>query len=348
MERLDFEENQSLQPLEAAIHINRYLLAKQFCEGKKVLDVACGQGYGSYLMAHNWGAEFVAGVDISTDAIEAANRYFKNDKVKFYCHAAETVNELFPPETFDVIISLETIEHLTDPVPFLQALKHLVKPGGIIILSCPNDHWYFPEEDQSNPFHVRKYTFDEFSNIAEMVLGSAQAFMIGTPIAGFVNFNMKDPMVGRSNANQLAMLEAHSNVFSEFVPTDRVISSTVASYFVGLWGAKSDVVKATVAFYPHSMDNEDLEVLRKEAILSKDGAWKANQEIKELELKNGQLLLDKDTELRHISLKLAAIKAENDYIREQLQHVRHLLQMKTIERIIHLARVLVKKVYNKI
>jgi 2-polyprenyl-3-methyl-5-hydroxy-6-metoxy-1,4-benzoquinol methylase len=343
MERLQFNEKQELQPLEAAIHINRYLLAKQFCQGKKVLDIACGQGYGSFLMAHNWGADFVAGVDISTEAIDAANQYFKHEKVEFYCHSAENVNNLFSPESFDVIISLETIEHITDPKPFLQSLKQLLKPDGIIILSCPNDHWYFPNEDQKNPFHVRKYTFDEFKNIAESVLGAAQKYMLGTPIAGFVNFSMEDPLIGRSDANQRAMIESHSNVFSEVVPTNCMINPASASYFVGLWGSKADLTKTTAAFYPHSMDNEDLEILRKEVILGKDDIWKKDKMIKELENEN-----------RHIHLKLAAIKSENEYIREEqnkiadeLQHARRLLQAKVVERIIIAVKSTAKKIYNK-
>ena len=68
---------------EAAIHLDRYLTAKQFVTGKHVLDIACGEGYGSKLMK-DWGAASVVGVDISSEALQIANQMFAEEGITFY------------------------------------------------------------------------------------------------------------------------------------------------------------------------------------------------------------------------------------------------------------------------
>ena len=76
IERLTFDGSAPYSALEAAIHLNRYLVVRGLCRGRRVLDIACGEGYGSFLMTDVWGASSVAGVDISHEAIDNARRLF--------------------------------------------------------------------------------------------------------------------------------------------------------------------------------------------------------------------------------------------------------------------------------
>ena len=112
IERLDFGKETLYNATEAAIHLSRYLMVKPYVAGKRVLDVACGEGYGSYLMSL-WGAKSVCGVDIDTPTVENAAAMFKNDGLEYMCCNAETLP--FPDYSFDVIASFETIEHLENP-----------------------------------------------------------------------------------------------------------------------------------------------------------------------------------------------------------------------------------------
>ena len=118
----------------------------------KVLDAACGEGYGSYLLKM-WGATEVVGVDVSQTSIDKATTIFKCENLKFQCQNVETLQ--LPNHYFDVIVSFETLEHLDHPEKFLKEIRRVLKPGGTIIISCPNDPYYYPDEETSNPFHKK-------------------------------------------------------------------------------------------------------------------------------------------------------------------------------------------------
>ena len=160
LERLNFDSDYKYSAMEGAIHLTRYIIAKEFCKNKVVLDVACGEGYGSSLMS-NWGAEKIIGVDVSQEAIDKANKFFSTDKIQFNCNSAENM-EFLESNSFDLIVSLETVEHIGNPDRFLKELKRLIRDDGTIILSCPNDWYYFPDVKEGNQYHMKKYKFNEF------------------------------------------------------------------------------------------------------------------------------------------------------------------------------------------
>ena len=177
MERLDFTEVSSYNQIEAAIHLNRYLTAKQYVVGKRVLDIACGEGYGSRLMK-NWGAASVVGVDVSEEALAVANRFFLCEGVTFMNHSAEELR--FENDSFDVVVSFETIEHLDHPERFLQEIARVVKFDGVVLISCPNDPYYSQNDPQfSNPYHKHAFSFFDFKEMSERYLGKDAAWYFG-------------------------------------------------------------------------------------------------------------------------------------------------------------------------
>ena len=138
-------------------HAARYFRALPFVENKVVLDIACGTGYGVGLLASE--ASFVVGVDID---IEAANTA-KNE-----CDTNSTVllgNGLglpFEENSFDVITSFETLEHLHERTAFLKELRRVLRAGGTLFLSTPNAVYTRPVSGKpSNPFHIHEYTPEE-------------------------------------------------------------------------------------------------------------------------------------------------------------------------------------------
>ncbi len=158
IERLSFAETQAYSAVEAAIHLCRYSLAQRLCAGKTVLDISCGEGYGSALMATHWGAAEVHGVDISEEAIGCARERFGAEHVTFHCRPADDLDEVFEAESFALIVCLETMEHVPDAGRLLASLRRLLKPDGVLVLTCPNDWWYYPTPAEGNPYHVRKFT----------------------------------------------------------------------------------------------------------------------------------------------------------------------------------------------
>jgi len=141
------------------LHVARYEFAKKFVRGKKVLDVACGSGYGAAMLKEA-GAAKVIGVDLSNDAIEYAESHFQNRDIDFIVGNAE---DLSAHRGFDVVVSFETIEHLQHPETFLAEIVRSLAPDGILIISTPQRENGFLLEKPQNPFHVKEWTLDEFA-----------------------------------------------------------------------------------------------------------------------------------------------------------------------------------------
>lgn len=137
-------------------HVYRYKFALPFVRGKNVLDIACGEGYGSAgLMAG--GAQSVVGVDIDPETVEHARR-------KYNLQARVGSAESIPAEDneFDVIVSFETIEHVENPEGFLDECVRVCRPGGKVIISTPCKENYLTDKI-SNEFHVSEMTAEEFA-----------------------------------------------------------------------------------------------------------------------------------------------------------------------------------------
>jgi SAM-dependent methyltransferase len=142
-------------------HWHRYLWARELCRGKRVLDVASGEGYGSFLLAGV--ARSVVGVDLSGPAVEHARQCYAAENLEFRAGRAEALPDL-GPSSFDVVVSFETIEHLTEAAQprFLSEVRRVLAPGGLFIVSTPDKETYANELHEENEFHEREFTPDEF------------------------------------------------------------------------------------------------------------------------------------------------------------------------------------------
>lgn len=147
-------------------HMIRYAFVSPFVEGKRVLDISCGAGYGTQFMALQ-GASEVVGVDIDEESINFASKFYSHPRVNYLQSDAHYVRQL-EDASFDVIVSFETIEHLPRPRQFLAELRRLLKPGGQLFVSCPNDYRVSPWLSQ---FHLHKFRFTEFRNLFLSVFG---------------------------------------------------------------------------------------------------------------------------------------------------------------------------------
>ena len=135
-------------------HWHRYAFAAGLARGRRVLDAACGEGYGSALLARH-GAE-VVGVDVSADAIAHARRRYGEDATLRFVHADCTRLEDFDAPGFDLIVSFETLEHLQDQDRMLAGFARLLADDGLLLVSSPDRHAYSDARGYRNEFHVRE------------------------------------------------------------------------------------------------------------------------------------------------------------------------------------------------
>jgi SAM-dependent methyltransferase len=140
-------------------HIRRYQFAAQWTLGKRVLDIACGEGYGSYGLLRA-GAAKVIGVDVDQAACAHASKKYDLD---VRIGSAEAI----PLETgsVDVVVSFETVEHVRNVELFIKESSRVLSRGGMLIISTPDKNWYSPPGKQPNPFHCSEMTADEFRAI---------------------------------------------------------------------------------------------------------------------------------------------------------------------------------------
>jgi SAM-dependent methyltransferase len=137
-------------------HVHRYAFARGYGAGKRVLDAACGEGYGTALLGAT--AAQVAGVDIDPVTLaHAAAQYAARPNVAF--HQASATALPFADASFDLVVSFETIEHLekADQPRMLAEFARVLAPGGLLILSAPNRVEYSEKQNYSNPFHRHEH-----------------------------------------------------------------------------------------------------------------------------------------------------------------------------------------------
>jgi len=136
-------------------HVYRYAFASRFVREKRVLDIACGEGYGAAAL-QKAGAAHVTGVDIS----EAVCLHARN---KYGIDAKPGNAERIPlgEGSVDVVVSFETIEHVPSPSRFLDECVRVLAPGGRLIMSTPNKSIY--GQGVQNPYHCSEMTEEEFT-----------------------------------------------------------------------------------------------------------------------------------------------------------------------------------------
>lgn len=254
IERLGFSNGTSKgNDIEASIHIARYSLASQYCLGKNVLDIACGEGYGSWLMAEQWGAASVLGVDCSVDAVNLARSQFSSDRVTFLSNQAERLIELADYGPFDLIISVETLEHVHDVNSFLEGVSSLLADGGHFICSVPNDAWYYGACESGNVYHLRRYTLSDFQLLLAPYFGPCH-FGVGTKALGFSNLPISTcDHAELSLVDQVKSIQAlHSVLIQPAFPSS--IDPTSVSYFYAITGRLDS--KASAAVFPAALDRQ--------------------------------------------------------------------------------------------
>ncbi len=130
--------------------------------GRRAVDMACGEGYGSEVLSR--GARSVVGVDANPEAHEHARLRYVRPNLRFERDLVERFSE-----PCDAVVFLQTIEHVQNPGEILEHFKSMLAPGGVAYVSTPNLLTLAPEgaEKSENPWHVKEYRVEEFRALCE-------------------------------------------------------------------------------------------------------------------------------------------------------------------------------------
>lgn len=151
-------------------HLAVYEWIAARCAGRRVVDMACGEGYGSDLLAAA-GAASVVGVDANPEAHEHARLRYRRPNLRFERDLVESF-----AEPCDAVVFLQTIEHVEDPGAILAHFRSMLAPGGVAYVSTPNVLTLAPPgaEKSDNPWHLREYRAEEFRALCEGQFGRVE------------------------------------------------------------------------------------------------------------------------------------------------------------------------------
>ncbi|MCM2505780.1 class I SAM-dependent methyltransferase [Aureimonas altamirensis] len=180
-------------------HLHRYFLARGLSRNKDVLDIACGEGYGSALIAQV--ARSVIGVDVSSDAVEHASRAYPRENLRFTQGDARQIP--IPDSSVDLLVSFETLEHFLEHELFMMEALRVMRPGGVLLLSSPERDIYSPPGSEANPYHANELSRIEFTRLLEQhftniqivsqrpIIGSAVVVDEGVDVVGTLTFEKR-------------------------------------------------------------------------------------------------------------------------------------------------------------
>jgi 2-polyprenyl-3-methyl-5-hydroxy-6-metoxy-1,4-benzoquinol methylase len=191
------------------LHMERYRFAIGHLTGSRFLDIACGVGYGSHYLVTNAnpGTEGI-GVDLEAEAIAYARDRYRNDRLAFQCGDAM---EFHDAQGFDTVVSLETIEHVPDPVGLVAHLATLIRPGGTFIASAP----VTPSTD-ANPHHLSDFSPRSFRALfARTGLREVDAFLQIQPYSVVGVLGKTEARTKHLRSNRLGYYLSHPGVFAQ-------------------------------------------------------------------------------------------------------------------------------------
>ncbi len=154
-------------------HWHRYAFAQRLARGRRVLDAACGEGYGSALLSAV--AADVVGVDIDAQSIAHARaRYGPRRGLRY--EEADATDLPFADHAFDLVVSFETLEHLAEQERLLRGFSRVLADDGVLVVSCPDRHAYSEVAGFRNEFHVRELYRDELLDLLMPHFGEVRLY----------------------------------------------------------------------------------------------------------------------------------------------------------------------------
>jgi O-antigen biosynthesis protein len=213
----------SSDPILGLEHIHRYRWVQKMVANKRVLDIACGEGYGSALLAQT--ARHVIGVDLDLVALKHARARYQLANITFIQANAEQF--ALAPHSLDVAVCFETLEHLSAHDALLSVLQPALTDDGILFISTPNKQVYTDEADFHNPHHARELYYAEFDALLKRYFNHVEIFGQAVVVGSVLSQNQDGVFLHNTQQLEVAVFEQTSD--QRIVTTDTKLAPR---YFV--------------------------------------------------------------------------------------------------------------------
>jgi len=154
-------------------HLHRYAFANEVAAGKDVLDIACGEGYGSSLLASR--ARSVIGVDPSAESVLHAKAKYPRSNLHFCMGDCRRIP--LRDQSVDLVVSFETLEHISEHEEFLRDIRRVLRPGGVLMISSPDKQNYSDKPGYANPFHPKELYRKQFEALLQTFFAHTHLFL---------------------------------------------------------------------------------------------------------------------------------------------------------------------------
>ena len=311
-------------------HYQRYQMACQMAQGRTVLDAACGEGYGSSLLAQY--AEKVVGLDIDKAAVSEASQKYKSEKLSFVSGSIAALP--FEDFSFDLVVSYETIEHVPEEIQslFLNEIQRVLRPEGILIMSTPNKAVYTDKVSGYNQFHIKEFYTDEYVSFLHRYFSDIKAFCQFPDVGYFVAQEGEEiPVVHRGCANDRSryIIAICSNIKKDYKIRLEQLTRFNDDMYYGLYSnihhLESSLLetKKEADTFQQSLERDINNQKKYIAHLENDIAVQ-NEELTRLNMdKENQAQYIRHLEKEADESKRYALHVEHD-LNEQTEYIRHL------------------------
>lgn len=292
---------------EMLFHWHRYMLATDFLKGKKVIDMACGEGYGSHYLSRF--AKKIVALDLDENAIINARNKYSSDNLSY--EVGSVLDVPHPDASFDLVVSFETIEHLheQDQKKYLSEIKRLLKPEGLLLVSTPDRH-RTDRFTEKNAYHLKELYREEFIDLLGNYFSNINIYYQEINIAS---------IIWPETPGGIAPAFKNHTVKSEktgMVPTDENMSEHL--YLLAVCSFNKDSSIVSVSSICNDVSRKPVEFL-----------WEQNSLLRNLsdDLQVHKKRLESDVD-RLVSEKLVLLEERNNfeldnaYLKEQL-HIMH-------------------------
>lgn len=276
------------QTLTYGEHLSRYLSVLGIAKNRTILDIACGAGYGTRLIAST--AKKVWGVDYSTEAIDYAKDHYSATNIKYLVGDAHNIP--LDNESVDVVVSLETIEHLKNPEKFIKEVKRVLKKGGKFVVSTPNDDEFI----EGNKFHLHEFDLKELKKLIGDNFKNVEYYYQGTYFGAGV-FSQKlfegsgewqgsiGKTFGQPSKKAIYFLAVASDSNLEMLSTTTVLSDA--------WSAKEDTNRENNRLQVETEARELIQSLQKQILATENDRDDLRNELNLIKNSKGWRVLSK-------------------------------------------------------